>query len=325
MFVWQHPPSLPRLLRFAIVGARSFWGGLKRPNFILYDHVHLAVLHATIATLRSIPYGVFLHGIEVWEPLSGRRKEALLGANILLTNSATTEVLARQANPWLPEPKVVWLGVRGNRPIADVSTSPPSGLIVGRMASAERLKGHDAILDAWPHICAAVPDARLVIVGTGNDERRLRRRANSEGLRGIDFRGRVRDEERDRIYRSSRMLFYPSKQEGFGLAAAEAASFGLPVLGLAGTVTEELFPPGTGAVLARSLAKSDIVEAVAPLLRDATLTSKLGRAAWERVQNNFLEEHFQARFRKALADFVPYNEPQFGSSNSQASDTIAQR
>jgi len=302
-----HPPSLPRILRFGIVGIRSYLAGLTRPDFVFYDHVHLATLHAAIPALRRIPYGVFLHGIEVWVPLLGRRQEALLGANVLIVNSVATEVLARKVNPWLPKAKVVWLGVPGHARPADVRSSRPIGLIVGRMASAERLKGHDSLMDAWPEICAAVPDAKLVMVGTGDDERRLHRRAVQERLNGVEFLGYISDERRDHIYQSSRMLFYPSKQEGFGLAGTEAASFDLPVLGLAGTVTEELFPPGTGVVLASSLAKPDIVDAVAPLLKDAALASELGRAAWERVQNNFLEEHFRARFRKALDDFIPYS------------------
>ena len=306
--VWEHPPFLPRFLRFGIVGVRGYLAVWKRPDFVFYDHVHLAALHATIPSLREIPYGVFLHGIEVWEPLLGRRQEALLGANILIVNSATTEVLARKVNPWLPKAKVVWLGVPGHDRLADVGSSLPSGLIVGRMASEERLKGHDSMMDAWPDIRASVPDAKLVIVGTGDDEKRLRRRAIQERLDGIEFLGYISDKRRDHIYRSSRMLFYPSKQEGFGLAGTEAASLGLPVLGLAGTVTEELFPPGTGVVLAKSLEKFDIVEAVTPLLKDAALASELGRAAWKRVQNNFLEEHFRARFLKALDEFIRRNE-----------------
>jgi phosphatidyl-myo-inositol dimannoside synthase len=306
--VWEHPPSLPRFLRFAIVGIRTYLAGLKRPDFVFYDHVHLAALHATIPSLREIPYGVFLHGIEVWVPLLGRRQEALLGANVLIVNSATTELMAREVNPWLPKAKIVWLGVPGHDRPADVASSRPIGLIVGRMASAERLKGHDSVMDAWPEICAEVPDAKLVIVGTGDDERRLRNRATQEKLDGVEFRGYISDESRDRVYQSSRMLFYPSNQEGFGLAAAEAASFGLPVLGLAKTVTEELFPPGTGAILAQSLSTPDIVKAVAPLLKDPARAAEMGIAAWTRVQNNFLEHHFRTRFRKALDDFIPYHE-----------------
>ena len=76
----------------------------------------------------------------------------------------------------------------------DAASLPPVALIVGRMSSRERYKGHDAVLDAWPLIRTAVPDAKLVIVGTGDDERRLRRRVDKERLPAIEFRGRLSDE-----------------------------------------------------------------------------------------------------------------------------------
>jgi phosphatidylinositol alpha-1,6-mannosyltransferase len=172
------------------------------------------------------------------------------------------------------------------------------------MASAERLKGHDAVIDAWPEIRAAVPEAILRIVGTGNDAGRLRMRVRQENLCGIQFCGWLSDAERDRMYRSSRLLFYVSKQEGFGLAAAEAASYGVPVLGLAGTVFEELFPSGAGAVLARDLQKHSIARAAIPILADPQIALELGRAAWNRVQQNFLEEHFAERLRQALYPLI---------------------
>ena len=303
--VWEHPASLPRMLRIGLTGWRALLGSLKRPDLVVYDHVHLAVLHATIPSLRAIPYAVFLHGAEVWEPLVGRRREALLGASLLLTNSATTEAAARIVNPWLPKLEVVWLGVHGQPGPTDLTAVPPVGLIVGRMVSSERLKGHDAVMDAWPEIRTAVPDAKLLIVGTGDDERRLRGRVKNEHLLGIEFCGRLHNAERDRMYRSSRLLFYPSRQEGFGLAAVEAASFGVPVLGLAGTVVEELFPDGTGILLARNWARRSIAQAAIPVLADSQLAKAVGSAAWTRVQNNFLEEHFTERFRRVLAKLLP--------------------
>jgi glycosyltransferase involved in cell wall biosynthesis len=101
------------------------------------------------------------------------------------------------------------------------------------------------------------------------------------------------------------MLFYPSKQEGYGLAGAEAASFGVPVLGLAGTVIEELFPTGTGAVVAKDLSRESIAEAAIPLLRSAQYAQALGSAASARVNAVFLKEHFAGRLRKALAPQLP--------------------
>lgn len=298
--IWVHPPFWPRLLRISLVTWRALWGSLRRPDLVIYDHVHLAVLHGLIPWLAKVPYVVFLHGVEVWEPLPGHRREALLRATLLLTNSATTAANARAVNPWLPPIQVTWLGVPRQEQPANVSTSLPVGLIVGRMVDEERYKGHDAVTNAWPAIRNAVPDARLMIVGKGNDADRLRARVNNEHLEGIEFCGYVTDAQRDQIYRSCRLLFLASKGEGFGLAAAEAASFGLPLLGLAGTVTEELFPQGTGAVLVSELDGKSIAEAAIPLLGDVQRAAELGRLARARVESLFLEEHFIDRFRAAV-------------------------
>jgi phosphatidylinositol alpha-1,6-mannosyltransferase len=299
--VWEHHAFWPRFARIPAAVGRAFWGSLTTPDFVLYDHVDLAILHAIIPRLRPIPYAVFLHGIEVWKPIVGRRREALLGANLLLVNSATTQKEAHVFNPWLPKAEVTWLGVERQNEMANVGSNPPVGLIVGRMADSERLKGHDSVIDAWPLIKSSVPDARLIIVGTGNDKHRLENRVKTEHLTGVEFCGWIDDAQRDQMYRSCRMLFYPSKQEGYGLAGAEAASFGVPVLGLAGTVTEELFPPGTGAVVAKDLSRENIAEAAIPLLRNAQHAQALGSAWAARVNAVFLKEHFAGRLRRALA------------------------
>jgi len=307
--VWQHPPFWPRPVRVARVAAQLFIGSQNPPDLVIYDHVHLAVLHACIPKLRRLPYAVFLHGVEVWQPLANRRREALLGAAVLVANSATTVAVTRAANPWLPSVEVAWLGVPGKSEPIDAGKLPPVALIVGRMSSPERYKGHDSVMNAWPLIRSAVPDARLVIVGTGDDEPRLRRRVAQERLEAIQFCGRLSDRDRDRAYRSARLLFYPSEQEGFGLAGVEAAAFGVPVLGLAGTVTDELFPNGNGVVLAKDLGRESIAEAAIPVLRDPHVASALGHAGQRRVQSVFLEEHFAARFRRALGQLIQTDSP----------------
>ena len=299
--IWKHPAFWPRPLRVARVSGHMWLSSRRPPDLIIYDHLHLAVLHSTVARLREIPYVVFLHGVEAWQELKGRRQEALLGATGLIANSATTVVLTRAANPWLPKVEVVWLGVRmDSKPPIAAGEFPPRCLIVGRMATPERYKGHDAVLDAWPLIRAAVPQATLSIIGEGDDRARLQRRVGNENLQGIEFRGRVSDHARDQAYRSSRLLFYPSQQEGFGLAGVEAAGHGLPFVGLAGTVAEELFPAGAGMVPAKDLSAESIAQATIPLLTHNQLATQTGRAGWERVHSIFLEKHFAERFRKTI-------------------------
>jgi phosphatidylinositol alpha-1,6-mannosyltransferase len=301
--VWLHPVALPRPLRVGFLAARALVGSLRTPDFVFYEHVHLAVLHRTLPLLQEVPYGVFLHGIEVWQPLVGRRRAALVNANILVANSATTVAAARAVNPWLPEVKVTWLGVPAGGPAVRPGELPPTATIVGRMASLERLKGHDAVLDAWPEIRRAVPDVRLVIVGTGNDRPRLEARVRQENLPGVEFLGRLNDAERDRIYQTSRLFFFPSRGEGFGLAGVEAAGWGVPLLGLRGTVMDELFPNGY-AVFARDLSVAAIADAAIPVLRHSQVADAVGRSGRQRVQEMFLEEHFFARFRAALAPLL---------------------
>jgi glycosyltransferase involved in cell wall biosynthesis len=52
------------------------------------------------------------------------------------------------------------------------------------MVDSERLKGHDAAMDAWPLIKSVIPGAKLMVVGPGNDRRRLQQRAKAEHLAG---------------------------------------------------------------------------------------------------------------------------------------------
>ncbi|MBV9182051.1 MAG: glycosyltransferase family 4 protein [Acidobacteria bacterium] len=302
--LWRHHIGLARPLRTVLLAARASLAGVRALTFIFYEHLHLAVLHQVIPRLNGLPYGVFLHGMEAWTPVVGKRRQALLRANILLANSETTVRKARAANPWLPEIKIVWLGVPRRDHPARPGELPPHGITVGRTVSTERLKGHDRVLDAWPLIVSGVPDARLTIVGSGNDLQRLKKRAQKEQLGGVDFTGRIGDPARNQLYLRSRLLFCLSQQEGFGLAAVEAAASGIPILALAGTVIEELFPAGNGVVQVVDLRPESIAQAAIPVLTDSGLANLLGAAARKRVAACFTEDHFQSRFRAAISPFL---------------------
>jgi phosphatidylinositol alpha-1,6-mannosyltransferase len=205
-------------------------------------------------------------------------------------------------NPWLPEAQVVWLGTTERRPPVRQQLTPIV-LILGRMASTERYKGHDALIDAWPRVLAVVPDAQLVIAGDGDDRARLEARA--AGTASITFTGFLNDEDRDRLLRSSAVLVSISTGEGFGLAALEAAAWGLPIVSLKGTVTEELFPNGCGHVLLETSEPQPLTDALTALLTDADHARAIGQAGLRRMREMFTIGHFNQRFRAAINSFVP--------------------
>src|ERR1041384_3431419 len=57
--VWQHPPFWPRPLRIAKIAGHVFLGSQNPLDLVIYDHVHLAVLHGIVPKFRSVPYVVF--------------------------------------------------------------------------------------------------------------------------------------------------------------------------------------------------------------------------------------------------------------------------
>src|SRR5262249_26087317 len=111
--------------------------------------------------------------------------------------------------------------------------APGFALIVGRMAAAERYKGHDLLLDVWPKVAAAVPDARMVVVGGGDDRARLEARAAALGG-GVVFAGSLAPAALARRYRECAFFVMPSRGEGFGIVYLEAMRAGKACIGGAG-------------------------------------------------------------------------------------------
>jgi phosphatidylinositol alpha-1,6-mannosyltransferase len=295
--IWRHRPNWPVGIRSLALVLRAMAGLGRRPDFIVFTHIDLARLMLVIPLLRRIPFVIVLYGVEVWRPLDASRRHCLERAAAVVAISEYTVRKAREMNPWLRDPHIVWLGVadRGIRVSQEIK---PTVLILGRMASSERYKGHDEIIEAWPRVVAEVPEAELLIVGEGDDRARLEARAS--GAASIRFTGYVSDEARQQLLRSSAVLVSISSGEGFGLAAVEAASSGVPVVALRGTVTDELFPGGCGHVLLDSTRPEPLARALIALLNDPNRARAIGAAGAERVREAFTLDHFYRRVRAAI-------------------------
>lgn len=123
--------------------------------------------------------------------------------------------------------------------------------------------------------CAA-SGRHLRIVGTGPEEKRLRRGAG----RSAEFLGAVDAETLRRLYREARALVMPG-EEDFGIAAVEAQACGTPVIaygrgGALETVrpgeTGILFPELTAASLRGALDKAETIEFNTAALRAHAMT-----------------------------------------------------
>ncbi|MFB7636884.1 glycosyltransferase family 4 protein [Streptomyces sp. NPDC056149] len=157
-----------------------------------------------------------------------------------------------------------------------VPAGAPLVVCVARLCSQ---KGQSTLLRAWPKVTAAVPDARLVLVGDGPDRVALRRTAPP----GVVFAGAA--ETTVGWYRAADLVVLPSRWEGMALAPLEAMACGRPVvLSDVGGARECLPPDAADACLVPPGDPAALAGALTTLLTDAERRGALGERLRDHVR-----------------------------------------
>jgi glycosyltransferase involved in cell wall biosynthesis len=135
------------------------------------------------------------------------------------------------------------------------------------------------LLQAFDRVAAVERDVRLLIVGAAPEEF-VRAVARIPARGRIELTGYVEDRELVRLYRSARVVAYPSALEGFGFPVLEAFASGTPVVAtLAGSIPEIA---GDACLLVRSASPNELAEALLAVLQDDRLAARLATAGRER-------------------------------------------
>ena len=178
------------------------------PMRYLWDH-H-AQYGASAGLLAKVGMGLFFNGLRVWDVSTAARVDAF-AAN-------STFVQKRIKKYYRRESEVI-------HPPVDVSAFAPRDdvedrfLWVGQLTSYKR---PDLAIDAFNRM--KLP---LLVVGTGEMERELHRRAGPT----IDFVPRMKFDDLRRAYARARALVFTA-EEDFGIVPVEAIASGRPVLAL---------------------------------------------------------------------------------------------
>lgn len=167
--------------------------------------------------------------------------------------------------------------------LSDAGPGTPLVVCVGRLCPQ---KGQDVLLRAWPAVAAAVPEARLVLVGDGPDRRRLLLDAPP----GVLLAGAARDTVP--WYRAADVVVLPSRWEGMALAPLEAMACGRPVVATHVSGAHEALHPADadGCVVPVDDAAA-LSAALLRLLADRTLLTAASLRALARAR----ERHDVAR------------------------------
>jgi glycosyltransferase involved in cell wall biosynthesis len=108
----------------------------------------------------------------------------------------------------------------------------PDGIpVIGVVSRLRSEKGIDILIDAFKQLVKGGAIARLLIVGTGPDDSKLRAQASDNELNNsVTFYGEADWERAMQLIAIMDMVVVPSRFEGFGLTAAEAMAAGKPVV-----------------------------------------------------------------------------------------------
>ncbi|MEW6511515.1 MAG: glycosyltransferase family 4 protein [Bacteroidota bacterium] len=177
-----------------------------------------------------------------------------------------------------------------------VSRQDHEQFTVGYAGRLEAGKGVDILLDAVAHL---PPEVRLVIIGSGRDERRLKERSEALGIaRRVEFRAPVARRDMPQQYGSMDVLVLPSRsgrfwREQYGRVLIEAMACGVPVIGSdSGEIPQVV---GDAGLIFQEGNSGELRDALDRLRNDASLRVELARRGREVVmRRNSLERAVEA-------------------------------
>jgi phosphatidylinositol alpha-mannosyltransferase len=227
---------------------------------------------ASIPVLRRIERAVLGRAARLYATSAASRASVACAAAVDEDEIGVLPIPVDTAR-FAPEADDAWLG----------RLSTP---VIGFLGRADDpRKNVELLVRAFGRVRGELPQARLRLIGSGS--------ANHRGP-GIESTGFVDDVAPP--LRECALLVSTSRQEGFGIAVAEALSCGVPVVATPSGGPEEMLErSGAGRVL-RTWSEGELAAAIAELLGDEEKLREFrarGRTYVER-------EHAPARLRELL-------------------------
>src|SRR3989344_3350345 len=120
----------------------------------------------------------------------------------------------------------VYKPVKKRQPLSGPDTK--TIIYIGRL---EKRKGVDWLVRAFAELTDEMPQAHLIVAGSGLRINKLRQFVDIEKIKNVSFPGYISDEEKYRLLGNADLACFPSTYgEGFGIVLLEAMAMGTPLL-----------------------------------------------------------------------------------------------
>jgi len=250
--------------------------------------------------------GIHLRGSEFWRFYTRQRRPYRRWTRLTLARVSAAAVLGeslRHAFGDLVSTERIAVVPNGTPPNRAGDSIRDTRCVVF-LSNLRRRKGVTEALDAALMALREVPSARVIFVGTWEDERLERDlRSAAAGMRGVEFRPSVSGSAKDELLATAGILLFPPREpEGHPRVVLEAMAAGLPVVTTdRGAIAETVRDGITGFVLP----DPDPVELagrLVSLLTDEDLYKRMSTAARSEYEAKYTQTAADARLADWLVD-----------------------
>jgi glycosyltransferase involved in cell wall biosynthesis len=289
------------LKKVRIFGAFFYWYAVfKKIWKIDPDLVHVQSLISGMPALISknllkIPYAVWAQGSDVYHPkgfIKWTSRTVIKNADsaIALTKDMQKAMLDIYDRDITIVPNGINLAEVPDEPaVRDEVDQGKRILYVGRLSP---VKGVQYLIRAMKQVHDTIPDARLIIIGSGRERGMLEALSTELGIQEyVQFRGEVPHESVLSFMQQADVFVLPSLSEGFPMVIVEALACGLPVVGSRVGGMPEIITDGTNGYLVEAKDVRALAEKILFLLHDEKLRKKISdnnkelvkKYTWEHV------------------------------------------
>ena len=267
--------------------------GLRRKILVYAERLACQFAHRVVCVSHSVREKAIAWGV------TSRKRSVVFGSGscngVDISRFAATPVMTRQA--------------AGLRRRLGIPQQAPVILFVGRLTTD---KGIPELMDAFLRLGKQLPDVRLVLAGCFEDEDPLPAYARIciETHSRVIFAGAVHDTAP--YYAMADVVVLPSHREGLPTVVLEAQATGKPVIGASATGIVDVIRDGETGLLFPVGDASALANAMARLITDKPLATRLGITGQEQVWREFRQEQiWESLYRGYLADLQTKERPSF--------------
>lgn len=286
---------------------------------IIHAHHYTPYFYCALSRLiHRHPRLIFTeHGRNLPDIVNFDRKFANLVLNLVtdrITSVCEYSKRALQKKDWLPSSKisVIYNGIEPvKQKIASVDENTqkvldwlgPTDTAVGFLARLDPIKDPILMLESFHIALEEVPEAKLIVMGKGPLHEELVQRCQSYGIsKNVMFSGLLKNPMP--VLPKLRALVMTSLSEAASLSILEAMMCGIPVIAKnVGGNPELVADQRTGFLIADSSAPG-FAEAMVKVLKDKSLSEKMGQAARNEANDRFslevMVEQYKSIYRNLL-------------------------